>query len=76
MQEWGASQEGTASLEEVANSPWEAEGTEVSVDGEVPWEVACLLVVGWAAYWGRRVDVQMGVVVGVPSSSQKEGAVV
>lgn len=30
MQEWGASQEETTSLEEVAGSPWEEEGTEVS----------------------------------------------
>lgn len=75
MQELEASQEETASLEEAAGFPWEGEGTEVSVDGEVQWVVACLLVVGWVACWGRRVDVQMGVVVGVPSSSQKEVAV-
>lgn len=48
---------------------------EVSVDGGVQWVVACLLVVGWAACWGQRVDVQMGDAVGDPSSSQKEVAV-
>lgn len=31
MQEQGASQEETTSLEEAAGSPWEEEGTEVSV---------------------------------------------
>lgn len=30
MQEWGASQEEKASLEEAVGSPWEGEGTEVS----------------------------------------------
>lgn len=75
MQEQGASLEERASLEGVAGSPWEGEGTEVSVDGEVQWVVACLLVVGWEAYWGQKVDVQMGAVAEVPSSSQKEVAV-
>lgn len=75
MQEWGASREETAFLEGVAGYPWEGEGTEVSVDAEVPWVVACLLVVGWAACWGQKAAVQMGVVAGVPSSSQKEVAV-
>lgn len=75
MQERGASQEETASPEEVAGSPSEGEGTEVSVDGGVQWVVACLLAVGWAACWGQRVGVQMAVAVGVPSSSQKEVAV-
>lgn len=46
MQEREAFQEGTAFLEEGAGSPWEGEETEVSVDGEVQWVVACLLVVG------------------------------
>lgn len=34
MQEWGASQEETASLEEAAGSPWEGEGTEVSATND------------------------------------------
>lgn len=51
------------------------EETEVSVNVEEPWVVACLLVVGWVACWGQKADVQMGVVVGVPSSFQKEAEV-
>lgn len=75
VQEQGASREEKAFLEEVGGSPWEGEGTEVSGDEEVQWVEACLQVVEWAACWGQRVDVQMVVVAGVPSSYQKEVAV-
>lgn len=71
LQELGAYQGETASPEGVEGSRWEGEGMVVSVDGEVQWVVACLLEVGWVACLGQRVDVQMGVAVGVPSSSQK-----
>lgn len=74
MWEQGASQEETASLEEVAGCQWEEEGMEVSVGEEARLVVACLLVAGWVACWGQRVGVKKGVVVGVPSSSQKEVA--
>lgn len=47
----------------------------VSVNEEVQWEEAFLLVVGWEAYWGQTVAVQMGVAAEVPSSFQKEAAV-
>lgn len=75
MQEQEASQEETTCLEEVAGSPWEGVGTEVSVDGGVQWVEAYLLGEEWAACWGQREDVQMGAAAGVLSSSQKEAGV-
>lgn len=68
----GASLGETASLEEVASSPLVGEGMEVSGGEEVQLVVACLLVEELAACWDQKVDVQMGVAVAVPSSSQKE----
>lgn len=70
MQGQGASQEETTSLGEAAGYQQEGGGTEVSEDEEVQLVVAWLLVAGWEACWGQRVDVQMGVLVEVPSSSQ------
>lgn len=71
-QEQEASLGETASREEAAGSQWEGEETEVAAGGVVRWVVACPLAVGWVACCAQKVDVQMGVLVEVPSSSQKE----